>query len=294
MISTSTDQKSHDLITEEALTWIRDNKDKPMFLYLAYCIPHVWWQVPELGIYNKKNWPESYLNIQAAMVSRMDRDIGRIKKQIEELGIAKNTLIIFNSDNGAHAKGITKEFFDTTGGLSGKKRDMTEGGIRSPMVAYWPSVIKENTVSSHLSAFWDFLPTVSDLIGEPIDGRTDGISMLSELLGHQNHQKKHQFLYWELYEGKPNCSIRFNEWKGIIRDRRKGMNIELYNLQSDFRETNNVADKNPTIVNKMIMMMNESHESNPFWDMKNKPLYNLAAACEASGIIYKPLSNENK
>ena len=86
-------------MTEEALTWIRDNKDKPMFLYLAYCIPHVWWQVPELGIYNKKNWPESYLNIQAAMVSRMDRDIGRIKKQIEELGIAKNTLIIFNSDN---------------------------------------------------------------------------------------------------------------------------------------------------------------------------------------------------
>lgn len=285
---------SHDLMTEEALKWIRDNKDKPMFLYLAYCIPHVWWQVPDLGEYDKKDWPEKHLNVQAAMVSRMDRDIGRINKLIESLGLAKNTLIIFNSDNGAHGRGLTKNFFNTTGGLSGKKRYMTEGGIRSPMIAYWPGMIKENTISSHLSAFWDMLPTMSDLIGEPIKGRTDGISMLNELLGKSELQKNHEYLYWELYEGKPNCSIRFNNWKGIVKDRRDGMKVELYNLQSDFRELNNVADKNPTIVNKMIKLMKEAHEPSLFWDKDNTPLYNAPAACKYTGVSYKPLSKENK
>ena len=246
-------------------------------------------------IYNKKDWPESHLNIQAAMVSRMDRDIGRINKLIENLGLAENTLIIFNSDNGAHAQGLTKDFFNTTGGLSGKKRYMTEGGIRSPMIAYWPGMIKENTISSHLSAFWDILPTISDLIGEPIKGRTDGISMLNELLGKSgDHQKNHEYLYWELYEGRPNCSIRFDEWKGIVKDRRDGMNVELYNLKNDFAEEDNVAALHPKIVNKMIKLMKEAHEPSPFWDKDNTPLYNLAAACKLTGVSYKPLSNENK
>ena len=138
------------------------------------------------------------------------------------------------------------------------------------------------------------LPTMSDLIGEPIKGRTDGISMLNELLGKSELQKNHEYLYWELYEGKPNCSIRFNNWKGIVKDRRDGMKVELYNLQSDFRELNNVADKNPTIVNKMIKLMKEAHEPSLFWDKDNTPLYNAPAACKYTGVSYKPLSKENK
>ena len=279
---------SHDLMTEEAISWITENKDQPMFLYLAYCIPHTHWQVPDQGIYEDKDWPEEKFKIQAAMVSRMDRDIGRIKCHLEALGLAKNTLIIFNSDNGAHGRGGTREFFKTTAGLKGKKRQMTEGGVRSPMMAYWPGKIPAGSTSDHLSAFWDFMPTMAELTGEKPETETDGISMLPTLLGKVEKQQQHKYLYWELYEGRPNCGVRMGKWKGIVLDRRQGMNIELYNLEIDQFEQANVAADYPKIVERIRRAMLESHTPSLLWDISNHPFYNLKVACELSGVTYVP------
>ena len=168
---------SHDLFTEKAISFIKKNKNEPFFLYLAYTIPHLKLQVPDLAQYKDKDWPQN-MKIQAAMISRMSRDVGVIAELLESLGLDKNTIIMFNSDNGAHGKAGTEAFFKPSGKLRGIKRMMYDGGIRSPMFAYWPGTIEAGSVSKHISAFWDMLPTFSELTGEPNNGNTDGISML--------------------------------------------------------------------------------------------------------------------
>ena len=291
---------SHDLFTEKAISFIKENKKKPFFLYLAYCIPHVKWQVPDLAQYADKNWPKN-MKIQAAMVSRMSRDVGRIAQLLNELGIAENTLITFNSDNGAHGQGGSLEFFKTSGELKGKKRQMYDGGVRSPMFAYWPGKVPAGTVSDHISSFWDMLPTLSELTGQPMKGETDGISMLPTLLGQPKKQKKHKFLYWELYEGKPNCAIRYGKWKAVVLDRREGLNIELYDVKADQSEQNNVAKQYPEVVNEITTMMKEAHVKNLFWDKDNSPLFNADAACKVNSVepdkanpYYKPQNKKSK
>lgn len=291
---------SHDLFTEKAISFIKENKKKPFFLYLAYCIPHVKWQVPDLAQYADKNWPKN-MKIQAAMVSRMSRDVGRIAQLLNELGIAENTLITFNSDNGAHGQGGSLEFFKTSGELKGKKRQMYDGGVRSPMFAYWPGKVPVGTVSDHISSFWDMLPTLSELTGQPMKGETDGISMLPTLLGQPKKQKKHKFLYWELYEGKPNCAIRYGKWKAVVLDRREGLNIELYDVKADQSEQNNVAKQYPEVVNEITTMMKEAHVKNLFWDKDNSPLFNADAACKVNSVepdkanpYYKPQNKKSK
>lgn len=285
---------SHDLFTEKAIGYIKKHREKPFFLYLAYTIPHLWWQVPDLAQYKDKEWPEK-MKIQAAMVSRMSRDVGRIADLLEELGIDKNTLIIFNSDNGAHGKGGSLEFFKSSGTLKGKKREMYDGGVRSPMFAYWPGNIKAGTTSEHISAFWDMLPTFSELTAEPIVGETDGISLLPTLLGNPKKQKQHQHLYWELYEGVPNSAVRYGKWKAVVLNRRKTLDIELYNLDTDPGESENIANQHPEIIEEIKNFMNNSHQTNPFWDAGNSPLFNADAAAKANGVkadysnpYYKP------
>ena len=179
--------------------------------------------------------------------------------------------------------------------LKGIKRTMYEGGLRSPMVAYWPGKINAGTKNDHLSAFWDMLPTFSELTGEPIVGNSDGISMLPTLLGKNLFQKKHEYLYWELYEGRPNSAVRYGKWKGVVRDRREGNEIQLFNLEIDESETNNVAKQNPEIVLEIQSIMEKSHEKNPFWDKDFKPLFNAEAASKVNGVkadignkYYKP------
>ena len=285
---------SHDLFTEKAISFIKKNENNPFFLYLAYTIPHLRLQVPDLAQYENKKWPLN-MKIQAAMISRMSRDIGVIVDLIKKLGLEKNTLIIFNSDNGAHGKAGTLDFFKPSGNLKGIKRTRYEGGLRSPMVAYWPGKINAGTKNDHLSAFWDMLPTFSELTGEPIVGNSDGISMLPTLLGKNLFQKKHEYLYWELYEGRPNSAVRYGKWKGVVRDRREGNEIQLFNLEIDESETNNVAKQNPEIVLEIQSIMEKSHEKNPFWDKDFKPLFNAEAASKVNGVkadignkYYKP------
>ena len=285
---------SHDLFTEKAISFIKKNENNPFFLYLAYTIPHLRLQVPDLAQYENKKWPLN-MKIQAAMISRMSRDIGVIVDLIKKLGLEKNTLIIFNSDNGAHGKAGTLDFFKPSGNLKGIKRTMYEGGLRSPMVAYWPGKINAGTKNDHLSAFWDMLPTFSELTGEPIVGNSDGISMLPTLLGKNLFQKKHEYLYWELYEGRPNSAVRYGKWKGVVRDRREGNEIQLFNLEIDESEINNVAKQNPEIVLEIQSIMEKSHKKNPFWDKDFKPLFNAEAASKVNGVkadignkYYKP------
>lgn len=290
MLDNGKDKKndySHDLMTVEALKFIEKNKSQPFFLYLAYTIPHTAYQVPDLAQYEDKDWPKN-MKIHAAMTSRMDRDIGAIKRRLEALGLAENTLIMFNSDNGAHGEGGSLKFFNTSGELRGKKRLMYDGGVRSPMIAYWPGKVAAGSVSDHLSSFWDMLPTLAELSGEPVQGETDGISMLSALLGKETQQKKHKYLYWELYEGLPNQAVRMGKWKGVVADRRKGMKIELYDITKDQGEQSDVASEHPEVVDQIRKALIEAHVPNPYWAKDNKPLFNARAACDVNGVKPRP------
>ena len=185
------------------------------------------------------------------MVSRMDRDVGRIMALLKELDLDDDTLVIFSSDNGpTYAGGADSAFFESAGPLRGLKGSVYEGGIRVPFIARWPGKIEAGSTSGHISAFWDFLPTCCELIGENPPGNIDGISMLPTLLGHPEKQNKHDLLYWEL---RGQQAIRMGDWKAV-RTRPNGK-IELYNLSTDLAEQHNVADKNPEILARMAELL---------------------------------------
>ncbi len=277
-------QYSHDLITEEAMEFIEKNSAGPFFLYLAYTIPHAELLVPEdsLKEYRGKFEETPYRNngrggmggyasqatpraAFAAMVSRMDRDVGRILDQLKALGIDDNTLVLFSSDNGPHLEGgADPDFFKSNGQLRGYKRDLYEGGIRVPMIARWPATIKPGTVTHHASAFWDFLPTACDLAGVQAPKNIDGISFLPTLLGKR--QKEHEYLYWEFHERKAtDQAVRMGDWKAV-RHGAKGA-IELYDLKHDVAENHNVAGEHPDIVAKAKNILTHARTEHEIWKL---------------------------
>lgn len=250
---------THDLMTEEALTFIKTNKNKPFFLYVPYTIPHTKFQVPELGQYEDKPWKKEH-KIQAAMISRMDRDCGRILDLLDELKLSKNTLVIFTSDNGAHGQSGTGNFFKSSGKLRGIKRDLYEGGIRVPMIARWPGKVEAGTTSNHSSAFWDWMPTLCELTNAKAPSNIDGISILPEILGKAG-QKTHDHFYWEFYEKGGKQAILKGDLKAIrlnVNKKRFGP-LELYNLADDESETNNIASQHPKIIKEMEELMAQEH-----------------------------------
>jgi arylsulfatase A len=278
-----TDSYAPDNIHEKAITFLEKNKDTTFFMYYPSIIPHAELIAPEeyMSKFRGKLLPEKkYQGIDdgeqykiggygsqkephtafAAMVYLLDKQVGEIRKKLEELGIADNTLIIFTSDNGPHQEGgADPDYFNSNADLRGYKRDLYEGGIRVPMIAYWPNKIKANSTSNHISAFWDFLPTVCDITEIKTPQNIDGISFLPTLLGEK--QEKHNYLYWEFLERGGKQAVRFGDWKGI----RLNMNndakapIELYNLTSDIGEKNNVADENPEILEQIANIMDREH-----------------------------------
>ena len=244
---------SHDLFTDAALDFIKQ-QNRPFFLFLPYTIPHAnneakqfgehGMEVPDYGIYRDKDWLEPEKG-KAAMISRLDRDIGRILAQLKASGIDEQTLVIFSSDNGPHKEGGVKpDFFDSNGPLKGIKRDLYEGGIRVPTIARWPGRIKAGRRCEHISAFWDILPTFAELAGVPVPEGIDGISMVPALLGKRQNQ--HEFLYWEFHEGSSKQAVRMGDWKAVRLAPSRP--IELYNLTSDIGEQNNIADTHPDLV----------------------------------------------
>ena len=187
---------SHDFLTAEAIKFIRESHKKPFLLYLPYTIPHAKFQVPDLGIYaDKPGWSATKKAI-AAMITRMDRDIGTILKLLKDLGIDENTVVIFTSDNGSAGGGL-HELFKGSGPLRGKKGSLYEGGIRVPMIARWPGKIEPSTTTDHLSAFWDVMPTIAELTGTEPPGGINGISFAATLLDRPEQQRQHEYLYWE-------------------------------------------------------------------------------------------------
>ncbi|GAF05111.1 arylsulfatase [Saccharicrinis fermentans] len=276
---------NHDEFTKEALGFIQENKNKPFFLYLPYAIPHAELTVPEDSKepYRKYQWPETpktkpgYVNSNvkdqgygsqyvegyccqdepnityAAMVSRMDRDIGRIMDLLKKLDIDENTIIMFGSDNGpSNEGGQSMEFFNSSGGLRGAKRDLYEGGIRVPFIARWPGKIKAGVTTNHISAFWDFLPTVCELVGISIPDHVDGMSLLPTLLGNDAQQKQHKYLYWEWRNMQV---LRVGKWKFFYMNSNKPDQdpiYALYDLERDIREQNNVAQQYPELIKTFL------------------------------------------
>jgi len=267
---------SHDLLTEDALKFIEE-RQQPFFLHLCYTIPHVNneaavpLEVPDLWTYEDKDWVYAK-KAYASMISRMDYDIGRIRKKLEDLGIAENTLVLFTGDNGPHNKGgYDPSLFNSTGHLRSNKFSEYEGGIREPLIGWWPKHIQPGTVSDHVSAFWDFLPTVCAVAGISPPDDIDGISYLPSLLGQEN-QTRHDYLYWERYlniRGKrprTRQTLRWGDWKGMrtielnkTDDPSYFPSMELYNLDLDESESNDVAGANPEIVAQIEILMADAH-----------------------------------
>lgn len=250
-----------DVMVEEALNFIKRNKNNPFFLYLPFPVPHVAIQVPDDSLKEYEGaFPETpykgekgYLPHPtpragyAAMITRMDREIGRILALLEGLGIADNTLVMFSSDNGPTFNGGTDSaFFASAGPLRGLKTMLYEGGIRVPLIARWPGKIKPGSETDHISAFWDVLPTITEIVGLDNPSDIDGKSFLPTLLGNKDKQKKHEYLYWE-YNGKQ--AVRMGDWKAYRSG--LGESIELYNLSEDIGEQNDVASSHPTIMAKI-------------------------------------------
>lgn len=245
---------THDLFTEEALDFIKQNHQQPFFLYLPYTIPHTnnelgretgnGQEVPSDEPYSDMPWPQVEKDF-AAMVTRMDRDIGRIFLLLKELGIDENTIVFFSSDNGPHAEGgHDSKFFNSSGPLRGIKRDLYEGGIRVPTIVRCPGLVPAGAVSDHIWTFWDVLPTCAEIAGVPAPQNIDGISMYRALLGEP--QESHEFLYWEFHEQGYRQAVRYGNWKAVCQ--KFGDPYELYNLTNDIGEQNNVASRQPEVM----------------------------------------------
>lgn len=264
---------SHDLFTLEALDFVRRENKNQFFLYLAFTIPHAnnelgrktgnGMEVPTDAPYSDKNWSSQQKNY-AAMITRMDTDIGKLLELLRELKIADNTIVIFTSDNGPQDKtegGYDQNLFNSNGSLRGLKRELYEGGIRESMIVRWNNKIKPNQTSAQIWAQYDLLPTFAEIAGAKPVQDIDGISMLSVLFGGKNPQ--HKFLYWEFHEGSFAQAVRMNDWKAV----RHGFGgvIELYNLKIDPKETKNLAAKHPKIVEKMKEIMEREHIESENW-----------------------------
>ena len=265
---------SHDLFTAEALTWIKANKENPFFLYLPLTIPHAnnegtrmfgdGAEVPDYGIYEKENWSKQDKG-QAAMITRMDRDVGRLLDLLKELKIEENTLVMFTSDNGPHNEaGHNPELFKPAGPLRGMKRTLTEGGIRVPTLAWWPNTIEPNSISDQPFYFGDLMATACDMSQSDMPLQTDSLSFLPTLKGKAEEQKRHKFLYWEFYERTFRQAVVMEDWK-LIRSGMDNQRLELYDLKNDIHEDVNLIKKQPAVAQRMLSYMESAHVPHPNW-----------------------------
>ena len=262
---------SHDLCTQEALDYVERKKDSPFFLYLAYTVPHAnnergrhegdGMEIPHHGLYAELRWPEPQRG-HAAMINKLDTDVGRLMAKLKDLGIDDNTIVFFSSDNGTHSEGGARpEFFESSGPLRGIKRDLYEGGIRVPGIVRWPGRVPANTVSDQVWAFWDFLPTAAELAGvKPPEG-LDGISILPALLGGKTVQRDP--LYWEFHEGGYKRAVLMGHWKAVSL--RPGKRIRLYDLSQDIGETTDLASKHPDIIARVEAYLEQARSPSETW-----------------------------
>jgi arylsulfatase A-like enzyme len=267
-VSTNRVDYSHDLMAEEALKFIEGNGGGPFFIYLAFTIPHAnneaknkGMEVPDLGEFASEDWPDQE-KAKAAMITRLDRDVGRLMALLKKLGIDDNTLVFFTSDNGPHREGgADPDFFDSNGPLRGIKRDLYEGGIRVPMIARWPKRIKAGAKSDQVWAHWDLLPTLAEVAGVKPPADIDGVSMFNALRGRR--QRDHEFLYWEFHERGFSQAARMGDWKAVRKS--PDSPLELYDLKNDLGEQNDGAAKHPEIVKKIEYYLKTARTESELW-----------------------------
>ncbi len=256
---------SHDLFTDFTLDFIENNKDTSFFLYLPYCVPHGHLHIPEKDLidFKDKDWTEEE-KIYAAMIARIDKDVGNLMDKLTELELAENTLVFFCSDNGAASRWEGR--FDSSGKLRGHKRDMYEGGIRTPMIVWMPGTVPAGRVSDYPWYFPDVMPTLADLVNAPMPDNIDGISVLPEVLG-SSMPVSNRFMYWEFYEKSFKQAVRWKNWKAV----REGLDghLELYDLSIDEAEENDVSTKNPEIVSEMLDYLKTARTESPYWSSTN-------------------------
>lgn len=269
---------SHTLFVNKTLEYIHNvKKDQPFFLFLPYTIPHGDYTLPPDTPYIGNHWPKQF-QVYATMVSLLDKSVGKIVQALKQKGIAENTVIFFISDNGANPG--PDKFFHANGIFRGGKLTFYEGGIREPCIAWWPGKIGKGKVTDHITAAWDFLPTLCAMADVKIAGAIDGISFLPVLTGQNHRQRNHRFLYWEYYDynynwEKPNnklprnylesIAVRMGKWKVVKNNLYKNKNtaMELYNLETDPSEKNDVARKHSDIIEAAMKIFKNSSVPDP-------------------------------
>lgn len=269
-------QFADDLLTDEALKFVGDNRQGPFFLYWSPVIPHAnnersrvlgdGAQVPDYGPYAEQDWPPQDKG-QAAMITRLDGYVGRMLERLRELGIAEKTLVIFTSDNGPHNESrhdVSR--FKPAGPFSGLKRSLTDGGIRVPFIAWWPGHVPAGAESAHVGYFPDWLPTAAELAGAPASDKTDGLSLVPVLTGHPDAQPRHEFLYWEFHEGGfQQAALYQGRWKGI-RGGGPDAPVKLFDLRNDIAEKTDVAERHPDIAAKLGDYLKTARSPLPEWE----------------------------
>ncbi len=273
---------SHDVLADAALDFIRRHRDRPFFFYGAFTIPHAEVTVPHDSLAEYLDqWPEpkafpgskTYCPqdkpraVRAAMITRFDRDVGRLLDLLDELGIADNTLVMFTSDNGPiTAGGQDPEFFQSAGPLRGLKFSLYEGGIRVPLIARWPGRIARGSESHLVSDFADMFPTFAELAGATVPAGLDGISIVPTLLGQATRQSRRDYFYWE---AAPQQAVRCGDWKLYRAALHKP--AELYQLAEDLGETRNVADRYPEMAAKLTQLLTTARCDSPDFPLEKKP-----------------------
>ena len=253
-------QHTHELFAEFALSFVRRHKNGPFFLYLGYTLPHAKFEIPDLGAYADKPWPEK-AKAYAAMVTRLDSDVGRLMALLKKLDIDKRTIVFFCSDNGASPR-PWKNIFYSCGPLRGRKLDLYEGGIRVPMIVRWPGRVPAGRTDETPWCFADVLPTFAELAGVKPPENIDGVSVAGILLGKQQ-KLGDRFLYWEYQREKLEQAVRWGRYKAIRHSPEES--LELYDLEDDVGELYNIAGNHPDIIAKIRAYLQTARTESVNW-----------------------------
>lgn len=253
---------SHDMIFDFACDFIRQNSDGPFFLYLPWTLPHGRYEIPDVSAWDDKPWTDDE-KVYAAMITKIDTQVGQIVDLLRELAIADQTLLFFGSDHGAARRWAT---FDSCGALRGQKGTMYEGGLRTPMIAHWPGRIPAGAVSDAVWYYADFLPTVAEVVGVDAPDDVDGVSILPVLLG-ESRDVGERFLYWERFGGGFKQAVRWKNWKAVRNSSPKLLDepLELYDLDNDIGEENDVANAHPDVIAEIEHFMKDARTDSHNW-----------------------------
>jgi arylsulfatase A-like enzyme len=259
---------AQNLIADETLKFVKANQGRPFFLYYSITLPHGEYEIDDQGIYKDKPWTEQQ-KTYAAMVTRLDSDVGRLLALLKELKLDEKTLVMLAGDNGSSfppKSELGQHFQQAANGLRGFKRELYEGGLRQAALARWPGVVPAGRVSDEPWAFWDFLPTAAALAGAslPESFKPDGYSLVEMLKG--GPAPKRDYFYWELHEGKPLQAVRLGDWKAVRKG--AGASMELYDLKADCGEQQDLASQHPDIVAQVEAIMKSARTASPDWPLQ--------------------------